>query len=92
VKRVPAEVAEAVLARDLGCVAHRHGFALDVRCAGRPHVHHRILRSQGGPHTVDNLLTLCDRHHHQAHNVDRAGAERCDLIRRSSAIVERHDQ
>lgn len=77
---VPATVAEHVLARDRGCVAHRCGFALSVPCRGRLHVHHRQLRSQGGPHTVDNLVTLCDRHHWLAHNIDRAGAETCGLI------------
>ena len=80
--RVPAEVAEAVLARDQGCVAHRLGFALDVRCQGRPHVHHAVLRAQGGEHTMENLLTLCELHHHWAHNVDRAGANAAGVIRR----------
>jgi hypothetical protein len=77
---VPPDVAETVLTRDRGCVAHRYGFAVDIRCQGRLHVHHVILRSHGGPHTEANLLTLCDRHHDHAHNHDRAGAEACHII------------
>jgi 5-methylcytosine-specific restriction endonuclease McrA len=77
---MPPEVAEAVLRRDNGCVAHRWNFALDVRCAGRLHVHHRVLRSQGGADEVDNLCTLCERHHDEAHNVSRAHAERTGVI------------
>ena len=77
-----------MLARDVWCQAWPLGFALDVRCAGPPHIHHRILRSQGGPHTVENLLLLCDRHHWMAHNIDRAGAEACGIIRRASARLD----
>jgi 5-methylcytosine-specific restriction endonuclease McrA len=81
-KRGPMDpaIAEAVLRRDGGCVAHRWGYALDVRCQGRPHVHHRRLRAQGGADTLDNLITLCERHHDQAHNVDRAGANAAGII------------
>jgi 5-methylcytosine-specific restriction endonuclease McrA len=48
----------------------------DHRCAkcgrgGSLHVHHRQLRSQGGPDVASNLLTLCFEHHHWAHEVDR---------------------
>jgi len=39
-------------------------------CGDRPgdpycqlHVHHRVPRSQGGPNTVENLITLCDLCH-----------------------------
>lgn len=77
---MPAAVAQEVLDRDRGCVAHRWGYALHVRCSGPLHVHHRRLRAQGGPDTVDNLITLCQAHHERAHNVDRAGAEEHDII------------
>lgn len=79
---MPPDVAATVLARDRGCVAHRLGFAWDVPCAGRTHIHHAILRSQGGRDHPDDLLTLCERHHDHAHNVDRAGAELYGVIRR----------
>jgi 5-methylcytosine-specific restriction endonuclease McrA len=32
------------------------------------HLHHIIFRSQGGKHTVDNLVTLCNDCHTRAHN------------------------
>ena len=48
--------------------------------------HHAVLRSQGGRDHPDDLLLLCDLHHHYVHNVDRAGAEECGLIRRVAAL------
>ena len=78
---MPQWVAEAVFARDRWCVAHRMGYAWDLRCAGRPHIHHAVLRSQGGRDHPDDLLLLCEAHHHHAHNVDRAGAEESGIIR-----------
>ena len=80
---MPPEVAETVLARDRWCVAHRMGYAWDLRCSGRPHIHHAVLRSQGGRDHPDDLLLLCEAHHDHAHNVDRAGAEACGIIRSS---------
>ena len=79
---MPPEVAATVLARDRWCVAHRMGFAWDIVCGGHPHIHHAVLRSQGGRDHPDDLLLLCEVHHHHAHNVDRAGAEACGIIRR----------
>lgn len=79
---MPVEVAEYVLRRDGGCVAHRWGFDLDTPCAGRPHVHHRVLRSQGGKHTADNLCVLCSLHHLRAHDVIRAEANAAGIILR----------
>lgn len=56
---IPAPVRQAVLERDL------------ARCrwcgALNPHLHHVILRSQGGPHEMSNLIGLCEKHHSQAH-------------------------
>jgi hypothetical protein len=82
---MPPEVAETVLARDRWCVAHRMGFAWDVPCSGAPHIHHAVLRSQGGRDHPDDLLLLCEAHHHHAHNVDRRGAEASGIIRRRPA-------
>jgi hypothetical protein len=83
---MPADVAETVLARDRWCVAHRMGYRWDVACAGKPHIHHAVLRAQGGRDHPDDLLLLCERHHHYAHDVDRAGAEECGIIRRAAAV------
>lgn len=39
------------------------------RC-GRPaaHLHHRLMRSQGGGHTADNLAALCGPCHRRVHD------------------------
>lgn len=79
---MPPEVAATVLARDRWCIAHRMGFAGEVRCSGRPHIHHAVLRSQGGRDHPDDLLLLCEMHHHLAHNLMRTHAEDCGVIRR----------
>ena len=83
---MPKEVAEAVLLRDRWCVAHRMGFAWDIPCRGRGHIHHAVLRSQGGRDHPDDLLLLCERHHIHAHEGDRTGAEVCGIIRPPAAI------
>ena len=72
-----------VLDRDGRCMAHPIGFALDIPCAGRPHVHHVLLRSQGGGHEPDNLLTICERHHTCAHDERRSEAEDANIIVRT---------
>lgn len=46
------------------CQAHR---AIAIPCAGRLVVHHMRLRSQGGGHDLENLLTVCDAHHRHIH-------------------------
>lgn len=82
-KPMPADVVAQVYARDGDCRAHAMGFALDSPCFGRPHVHHRKLRSQGGEHSVENCMLICDHHHHLAHRVRRAEAEAAGVILRS---------
>jgi hypothetical protein len=78
--RVSDEVYEAVWHRDGGiCQAHAMGFALDVQCSGRLHVHHRVLRSQGGQHVLDNLLLICERMHELAH-AHPSWAKACGVI------------
>lgn len=80
---MPPEVREAVLARDRWrCQAPYLGFGTDMPCAGRLHVHHAVLRSQGGRDVPEDLLTLCMAHHTRAHVVDRPGAEATGVIRR----------
>lgn len=78
---MPPEVAQTVLDRDRYCVAWRMGFSQGVRCSSGIHIHHAVLRSQGGRDHPDDLILLCELHHHIAHNVDRAGAEAAGVIR-----------
>lgn len=58
-----AAVRAEVLARDRGCVAHRHG--LTGRCAGPLDVHEIIRRSRwsAGYLEPDNCVVLCRSHH-----------------------------
>lgn len=63
------------------CEANWPGVCKPGPHAGQ-HVHHRQLRSQGGDHSLDNLMHVCEVVHHHAHNVDRAGAEARGIIRR----------
>jgi hypothetical protein len=39
----------------------------DVHCQGRLTAHHKRLRSQGGGHDPDNLVTVCNNHHLYIH-------------------------
>ena len=58
------ETRQAVLERD----GHR------CRWCGKPkpdHIHHIMYRSEGGPHTVDNLVTLCFLCHELVHSSKR---------------------
>lgn len=66
------------------CEANVEGVCPPGRHRGEHH-HHVILRSQGGPDEAWNLLHICQKAHHWAHNVDRAEAERLGIIRRRGA-------
>lgn len=59
---------EEVAERDMGvCRGCGHaGYAW-----GRPHIHHIVFRSHGGPDEAWNLITLCKRCHDRAHRLDR---------------------
>lgn len=63
-KRMPPAVAEAVIDRADGwCECLVPGV-----CTGRvEHLHHRQMRSQGGPHTVENLGGICAADHDFIH-------------------------
>lgn len=78
---VPADVYAEVVRRDMGCVAQR--LVPEVRCVGRLDPHHVLMRSQGGPDTVDNLKTLCRAHHDWVH-ANPARSYELDLLRRST--------
>lgn len=46
-----------------------------LECQGRLHVHHILPRSRGGKHDLENLVTLCSRHHEWAHGHPLAAKE-----------------
>jgi hypothetical protein len=62
-KAIPAQVKHQVNLRD-------RGICQAPGCENEKYVeiHHIIPRAQGGPHTLENLTTLCSGHH-QAHHV-----------------------
>lgn len=45
------------------------------------HAHHRLRQSQGGKHTLANLLHLCGRHHALIHDNPSWAYERGFLVR-----------
>jgi len=76
---IPLSVRERVLERD----GHR------CYICGRTknlHLHHIIPRSQGGPHTEDNLITLCSGCHRSVESGDLEKAVR-NCVRRAIANV-----
>ena len=63
--RIPRDVAEIVAERAQGMCE-----IMDPQtgCNGRAeHMHHRKLRSQGGEHTVENLVHICSTCHDYVH-------------------------
>ena len=62
--KMPREVAEAVLARADGWCE----CMLPTVCTGAPeHLHHKMLRSQGGEHTEANVTAICAACHSWVH-------------------------
>ena len=63
-KRMPEHVAEAVIERSGGrCEAQNFPY-----CTGQAEqLHHRQLRSQGGEHTVENIIAVCAADHSRFH-------------------------
>lgn len=63
--RMPREVAEQVAERAQGMCEI---MSPDTGCTGRAeHMHHRQLRSQGGGHTVQNVVHICSTCHYWLH-------------------------
>ena len=61
---IPAANRDAVGRRSNGWCEIIH-----LNCSGRAtEVHHRLMRSQGGGHDVDNLLHLCGAGHRLVHD------------------------
>lgn len=57
----------AALARDGGCIGAR--LVPDVECYGILDGHERLPRGRGGsPYELDNIITLCRRHHEWVHS------------------------
>ena len=63
---IPKSTREFVLRRDGGCVM-REGSYGDHECWGGVHIHHKLPRSRGGPHTNENLVCLCAIGHQYVH-------------------------
>jgi len=86
---MPPEVAEAVIARSRGmCEAQTprcRGVGM-FRTAGEA-LHHRKLRKQGGPHTVDNLLHCCHPCHIYIHDQVAVAYERGWLLHSYDEII-----
>ena len=77
---VPPDLYEKVMFRDQGC---RGGaFVSEVACQGRLDPHHIFRRGQGGPDTLENLITLCRAHHDWVHQNPLA-AQGHGLLKRS---------
>lgn len=61
-RTIPEHIRKALIIRDGGC-----RFPGCDKPAGWAEGHHIIHWSQGGPTSLDNLVLLCSRHHHQVH-------------------------
>lgn len=59
---IPEQIRTALIVRDGGCA-----FPHCDRPPGWTEGHHIQHWGQGGPTTLDNLILLCSRHHHQVH-------------------------
>jgi len=56
------------------------------RCVGGvDHLHHKILRSQGGKHTVENLLAVCMPCHTFIHNNPQVSVDNGWIVRPQAA-------
>jgi 5-methylcytosine-specific restriction endonuclease McrA len=64
-RKVDKSVYEKVMERDGTCL---WGMIHHDGCSGRLHMHHIKFRGRGGDDTMGNLITLCARHHQQAHD------------------------
>jgi hypothetical protein len=49
----------------------------------RTHAHHRIPREAGGPDTLENLITLCEKHHREVE-----GLFLKHLVQRAPVVVQ----
>lgn len=80
-RQPPQDVKDAVWKRSGGMCEAK----VDKGCrkfAG--HMHHRRMRSQGGPDTVENLLHVCSWCHTRIHHMGAEAYERGWLLRAGS--------
>jgi hypothetical protein len=57
------------------------------RCTGKAtQMHHRLMRSQGGRHTAENLLDLCAEGHRYVHAHPNLSYEVGWLLKRAPAV------
>lgn len=82
---IPPAAADAVKARSGGrCEAV--GLRSEGRCQNPgQHLHHRLMRSQGGANTAANLLDVCAWCHHDIHLNPARSYELGLLVRRAAA-------
>lgn len=80
--KIPATVRAAVERRSGGnCEA-----AVTANCRRRGgHLHHKLMRSQGGPHTEANLIDVCLHCHGYIHNHPNWAYENGYLVRGTAA-------
>lgn len=77
---IPDEVKAEVRARSRGRCEIEH-----PDCSGyAAHYHHRQLRSQGGPHTAENLIHLCATMHRRIHGHPEASYRLGWLVRQGA--------
>jgi hypothetical protein len=86
---VDPKLYEQVLLRDGGCVAR--GLVPEVACFGRIDPHHRLMRSQGGPDTAENLISVCRSHHDWIHG-HPAKSYDLDLLRHRDRLTDRPEE
>jgi len=67
-QKLSQEIRQRVIARDGGC----SGRFLGGECSPILDVHHIVPREEGGSDDVENLLTLCHRHHPMLEAIRRA--------------------
>ena len=60
---IPEQIRTALIVRDNGCIFPHCG-----KPPGWTEGHHVQHWSQGGPTSLDNLVLLCSRHHHDIHS------------------------
>ena len=78
--RMPTDVAATVFARSGGnCEAMISGVNCTMQAE---HLHHRQLRSQGGEHTVSNLVYICHRCHDWIHKHPSKAAQLGFIVQR----------
>lgn len=81
-KKIPAWVREACAARSGGkCEA---GVTKDCRGHGG-HLHHKLMRSQGGKHVQENLIDVCRPCHEYIHSHPNWSYEQGYLVRRAAS-------